>query len=377
MHCRIGCLQTGGFIECFDAAATISIAGTDKNRSRLTDGDVLKIGVLHIEVVIPQANQPTSTFDDLFDDIDSTDTVDAPIETQLEADFFDDVIVNPPVEQDQSEPDFAALVPNSTASPDDFPIDMQSAEADGEQQKDEQTDREEPAASTDDLKTADLENSRSATTSKPVFEFDSVEPDDIKLTEADLNVIENMTGNSLVLHDLDSMVIETFPEHLRHQSVTDETTDARLSETDLSSDHDAIPSGIPSGSDAGKCYRWTGKSVLATVELIEQRDAELQCFDVQENVSLVSCSFAEIKQAITDRAGPRIFLLSEKNPNDLKSFLTANRWNERLGHPQALSMFLTLMPAKFVKLLFAEIDACILVQKSDIELVRLSRDLEK
>ena len=223
--------------------------------------------------------------------------------------------------------------------------------------------------------TADSTKPSSTKSNKPIFEFDSVEPADIKLTEDDLDVIDNMTSSSLVLQDLDTIVTETFPEHLRQESTTNETAEAV--DTQPSATEPDLDEHMPSGSDTGKCYRWTSTAVMPMVELLEQRFSEMQCFDIQENVNLVPCSFAEIRQAVTSKDGPKIFVLSDNTQNQLRSFFAAKRWNERLGHPQALSMFLTLLPAKNIKLLFEEIDTCILVQKSDLELVRLSRNLKK
>ena len=391
MHCRIGCRLNGGFIECFDPSATINVGGTDKNRSRLSNGDLLKIGALRIEVVIPQDSKPAATFDIGFDDIASTQVADASIPFQPEADFFDETTIEPPTAQELRELEASRLILNSPSSPDDYLDDQPESQtlADNttatperdnfvansnakehrpaEVERDQDTDSEAATSSNDDSK-----SSRSGQSSKPIFEFDSVEPDDIKLTEEDLNVIENMTGNSLVLQDLDAVVSETFPEHVRDQSTSKEVADTQAQETNSDSEN-----LIPDGVDSGKCYHWTGKTVLPTVELLEQRSSELQCYQVRKNVNLVSCTFAEIKQAVASKDGPKIFVLTNNTEDELHSFFIAKPWNDRLGHPQAISMFLTLLPAKNIERLFANIDTCIMVQGSDVELVRLSQNLEK
>ena len=381
MHCRIGYRQNGGFIECFDDSATINVAGIDKNRSRLTNGDILKIGLVGIEVVIPQSGVPATVFDIAFDD-DDTKTVET-------SDALASAVEQPQAFSDTSATEPQQAVTETLTAPDKAPTDLGTlTETDLDDSTSYQTESITPSKDNDNAPA--LENEATFTqdesdrpssdssgsvksADKPVFEFDSVDPADIKITEEDLDVIENMTGNSLVLQDFDAMVAETFPDHLRNQSVPQDTSEPQPPEP-ASPDSDKL---IPGGSDTGKCCRWTGKTVLSVVEFIEQRCSSLQCFDIEENVNLINCSFADIKHAVANKNGPKIFLLTEKSQNDLRRFFTAKRWNERLGHPQALSMFLTLLPAKNIKLLFAEIDACVLVQNNDIELVRLSRDLEK
>ena len=391
MHCRIGCRLNGGFIECLDPSGTINVAGVDKNRSRLTNGDLLKIGTLQIDVVIPQVSEPTTLFDIAIEDFASADTADAPDITQPEADFFDETTIDPAVELDQSDFEFLPSALSSNSNPGSSEADQPepstpSTEIDATREQESSvgnssSDKKQTAESDNDQAIGsdkatssddDSKSPSSAESDKPVFEFDSVEPSDIKLTEEDLDVIENMTGSSLVLKDFDGMVKETFPEHIRDQSTTKETTDTRPQEIGSNSN-----SSIPTGSDSGKCYHWNGKAVLPTVELIEQRNSEMQCFRVQENGSVVPSSFAEIRQAVASKDGPKIFVLTKNSEDELNSFFTTKPWNDRLGHPRALSMFLTVLPAKNIERLFAKIDACILVQSSDTELVRLSGNLDE
>ena len=368
MHCRIGCRQTGGFIECLDPSATINIAGTDKNRSRLTNGDQLKIGTLPITVVIPQASKSAPSFGIAFDDIDSAEPAETARNAQATAERLDEGTHSQPVEREQEE----SAAADARTDLDNSPIEQSEASLSKVPNSDDNqsvADSKKVTSSTGESKNLD-----STKSGKPIFEFDSVEPSDIKLTEEDLDVIENMTGNSLVLQDFDTMGTETFPEHLRQESLPSKADDGQPSATELEPDSD---DHVPSGSDTGKCYRWTSTSVMPMIELLEQRISGIRCFDIQKNVNLVPCSFTEIKQAVANKDGPKIFVLSNNNQDELRGFFAAKRWNERLGHPQALSMFLTLLPARNIQLLFEEIDACILVQKSDIELVRLSRGLKK
>ena len=104
MHCRIGCRQNGGFIECLDPSATINIAGTDKNRSRLTNGDQLKIGTLLIEVLIPQTSKSAKSFGIAFDDIETAEPAQSATTAQSTAERLDKGPVSRLDEREQDEP---------------------------------------------------------------------------------------------------------------------------------------------------------------------------------------------------------------------------------------------------------------------------------
>ena len=376
MHCRIGCRQNGGFIECFDDNATITIAGGNKNRSRLTDGDILKIGVVAIQVKIPLPERPSASFNIAFNDHGNAEESDAPevaltqpeVAVTQSQNQLETPTISPPVKPKENKTENLAppiILPSDKT-------DLEPNEIEPDHSTKNQLESVTPTSSDPTPKeitsTDDSGRSSSTKTDKPIFEFDSVDSTDTKLTEEDLNVIENMNGNSLVLPDFDVMAAETFPDHNFDQS--------QPTDTPPDSSNSGSQNLIPGGSDTGKCCRWTGKEVLPTLELLEQHLSSLQCFDIETNVCLVPCSFGDIKQAVSDQSGPRMFLLTEKSQNDLIRFFAAKRWFERLGHPQALSMFLTLLPAKHIKLLFAEINTCVLVQQDSIELVRFNRELD-
>ena len=375
MHCRIGFLQNAGFVECFDASATINIAGKDKNRSRLTNGDLLNVGDVGFTVTIPQPAKPAKVFDIEFDDADTVDSADEATDgkAQPPQDLVDQGSVD-----SQTDPspvvrsiDFADTPPSSRPSPEN------EQEPDAAPKSEVTSASDATPAPTATSESNERKRSREASDHRPVFEFDSVEPDDIKLTEEDLDAIENMNANSLVLQDFDSMVAETFPDELRKQPSPSDAAKTELFDTQTTEPTLGAEDFIPHGTDTGKCCRWTGSSVLPAVEFIQQRRPSLNCFEIGEHVNLASCSFTDISQAVADKDGPKIFLLTEKSSIKLSSFFAAKRWNERLGHPQALSMFLTLLPAKSIRRLFEQIDACVLIQKSDLELVRFNRKLVK
>jgi hypothetical protein len=386
MHCRIGCRQVGSFIECIDDQVSITINGRDpQNRARLSNEDRIKIGAVEIKVVIPQAEVSSNLFDIAFDDHDTVTARDAPNESIKPLDepipqgLENDQAAGPAIERADEDADFPNLSSQRSAVPDRETLaeetvsdDPPATEPSGNQQQSptesESSNSARPAGSESD---DDKAGPKPVKPGRPVFEFDSVEPNDISLTEEDLDVIENMTGNSLVLQDYDVMLDETFPDRDRKQGI-ENADDFAASLSDVS------PAGenqIAGGSGSGKCWRWGGKSALAAIQAVQLSRPNLNCFCVAEHTRLLPTSYEAIKIALSNRNEPQIFVVTEHHSNDLLQYFLTNRWNERLGHPQVLSTFLTVLPSRHIDSLFGEIDACILVQESDVEVVRLNRDL--
>ena len=126
----------------------------------------------------------------------------------------------------------------------------------------------------------------------------------------------------------------------------------------------------------GKCWRWSGRQVPELVGVLGQSRADLNCFRVLEHVNLEVCSFDEIKDAAANRQEFVTFLLSVHESAELLRYLFSKRWNERLGHPEALSMSLSLLPAHNIGSLFEQLDTIVLVQKGDVEMIRISNRLD-
>lgn len=348
MHCRIGCRLNGGFIECLDDRATILINGVPRNRARLSDGDRIRIGILEISVDIPQQPKP-QVFEIAFDDEDERKDTDAnAIDHQPTATpFIDDELLSDETKELSAELESKSVAESEEAVSKAVPVEIVELKP------------TKPVS-------AEIENTNSE---KPVFEFDSVDPTDTDITGDDLEAIENMTGNSLVMQDLAFSAEETFPDHFRNkrEQKSPAKTEPEVPPTDAA--ENILDGG---SSQGGKCWRWGGRSVLAAIETLQRMRQDLNCFHVQQHVSLSACSFDTIKQAATDRQEVSIYLLSSQAKGELLRQLFSKRWNERLTHPEALSMSLSLLPTRNVASLFEYVDTAVLVQNGDVEMVRLN-----
>ena len=374
MHCRIGCRQNGGFIECF-SDATINIGGTNKNRSRLTNGNVLKVGNISIEVIIELPEGPAASFDIAFDHSEDAEIKDSPkADAEQPVNRIEPPAINPHVERGQ--PSDKSQSPTINR-----PSEKTGAEASSGPDLSRKIEPESNPSSSSELASEgptatdeDSYNSSSAKTNKPVFEFDSVDPSDIKLTEGDLDAIENMDGNSLLLGDFGTIANDALSDDPLPVQNPDQSQPTEMPPPNtVDSESQNL---LPGGTESGRCCHWTGSAVRPTLELLEQHLSSLHCFDIQSRGCLVQCSFGDVKQAVSGQSEPKIFLVSEKSQDYLIEFLASKRWHERFSHPQALSMFLALLPAKHIKQLFAEINTCVLVQHSDVEVVRFNRKLD-
>ena len=70
---------------------------------------------------------------------------------------------------------------------------------------------------------------------------------------------------------------------------------------------------------------------------------------------------------------PAVFLISSLDLREVQKLVRLKRWEDRIGHPQAVTMFLTFMPKRIITEFFDAIDACVLIHENDVELVRIRK----
>ena len=105
--------------------------------------------------------------------------------------------------------------------------------------------------------------------------------------------------------------------------------------------------------------------------VIEERKGEFIWYEINEHTEFTIRSFEEIQESVSKRQGNSIFLLSDKDPDDIIRYLVAKRWSDRMRHPEALNMSISILPARHVAALFDQIDAALLIQKNDTSLIRV------
>ena len=379
-HCRIGCRTSGGFVECFDPNVTIVHNGVERNRVRVKGGDRIKIGPIEFSVELPDKVEQKQSFGVSFDEEDDfekaedlaseeDDLKNVPVERES-GDVTAGLWVNdpPPSEplpiEDEDSNDFAAAEPEpNNASPEVQPLveDLPSDAA-----------SEVPAEDKGEFKAPNPTKSTEKA-SKPVFEFDSVDASDLTVNGDDLAAIENMKGNSLVLQDMAFSSAEAFPESSVNQEASDSIDSSNTEEQDeMLANGDILAGG---SFQQGKGWRWGGKHVAEMVGYLVESKQDLNCYRVLEHVNLSKCSLDEVKDVADKRAEVAIFLLSTQESAELLRFLLSKRWNERLAHPEALSMSLSLLPARNISSLFEHLDTIVLVQKGNVEMIRITNQL--
>ncbi|MFK7767212.1 MAG: FHA domain-containing protein [Mariniblastus sp.] len=448
VHCRIGCQTSGGYVECFNPLTNIVINDSPKDRTRLSHGDQLSIGSVHLIVDLPKEEIETPNFSLSFED-ESTPTTKVAetvefdhnkyaadhggtltIETDVDdsnnetgADSEADIDLDPQANQNSessssdssSEFDDEMSDLDSTAIPTtfdsdgpdsdwDLPEDLVSESENTEEQADENvelgssmieihesinvsildpldsTDAElEAFADSDDEKSESASSRETSSESKSsadtpekvadetvdkqssksmTFEFDSADPTDIQLTSSEL---KNLTDDdSPEFSDLGSLDLEAELDERDQLGDKNQPNDQVLSRGEF----------LPGGSQIGKHYRWNG---LAAVDGIEAITSDPKIKIYRSSFKQITLErFEEVSLKWFQNQDASVFLLSRMEMPDLLQLLRKRRWEDRIGHPQAITMFLALSPKRILAEFFEAFDACVIVGEADVELLRFS-----
>lgn len=400
VHCRIGCRSTGGYIECLDLNSSIVVNGVVKDRSRLTHGNTLRIGAVELNVDMPGLEVPIKDFEVRFEDEESptTKVAEALAMDQESEPTPANPPANPPAippanpldDQDHFGPletasEFAlhrsdeisdddenrSAEPSSLASP----LKPESDESDDPQSTgSSSTTKYVPSAEHHDDGSPD----GSPSTRSITFQFDSAEPDDLDLSQAEIDQMTESSPQQLEGNvDLES-------------AIEGATASKELSDTEFSSNHlnppddsnPELPSdaevardALPDGVDAGKHWKWTNTRAIAALRLILESDPELKTYqcDIKQikRIDIEEFSMRWFKQQKTV-----VYLISRLDENELNNLTRTRRWDERIGHPQAVTMFLALSPKRIVSEFFDSIPACVLMNE-ELELLRRDNQLSK
>ena len=367
MHCRIGCRINGGFLECTDDELNVLVNDVPRNRVRLTHGDVVKIGDVEMTVDFPQREIKRS-FDLAGEENSTTDAEVSDSEVEASAEVWES-------ESDSPSP------PESEKQVFDFDVDDADGEGIGGEAVFENLVFPPPAETPPPVEVPEstIANQESASKGQAqpdkdefVFEFDSVDAHTTSVTAEDLAVAKNMSGETITVED---------PEVL--SSFDDDTEDQRPdvavgkgSEEPTSEDSENMSDQLEGGSlQAGKFWRWSGTSaVLAGLgELFRDDRKRLTCYQVSEHVDLQECSLEVVQEAVQASSTEGIYLVINGDPSKVFQFLISKKWHERMKHPEALNISISILPARHVSALFEQIDSIVLVQKSGADLLRIDQ----
>lgn len=379
MHCRIGCRLNGGFLECINDESVVLVNGVPRTRARLTNGDRIKIGIVELTVDLPEKAEKRS-FSVSFEDDDSPDGVGTIAAEASPKTENQNTEIEPEPASSAKFDDWIETEDETETKEFDFSEDHEADKVDTV----EASDRESDLALTDhepDTEISTPKDEITDTQSKPpererkaVFEFDSVDAENTPFTDEDLAALENK-GETVSSQNANFFSADLEFANVNQGAITS-NEDATTSNVDADNDRSIEPfdaqSSIPGGSSqGGKFWKWIGDRVVSALALIEQREERPVCYFVNEHVELNQCSFEEVTEAVTSRKQNSIYLLSNNDPTEVTRFLVAKRWNERMRHPEALSMSISILPARHVNALFDQVDAVVLVQKSEVCLVRI------
>ena len=371
LHCRVGCRINGGFLECINDEFTVQINGVPRSRARLSNGDRIRIGLVELDVELPEAAKKRA-FEISFDEEDSPDAIVGtgtnkapfsgvmPSEDVAESACREEIIKPLATEIADSEAD-ASLVEGKDCNDEtgeDQPLNISNSEGSLER-------------SDEGSEALSLHKSEEA-----VFEFDSVDAEETSLTAEDLETARNHPAPPSAVEDS----VGIAPQLAIAENDEREKEKNTETETVVTSDPISVQvheeNIFPGGSfQGGKYWRWASQYVISTLELLEHRDDTLECYLVGEHVELSRFSFEEVRNSASNPKEDLIFLVSDSDPDDLTRHLIAKRWNERMRHPEALNMSISILPDRMVKSLFKQIDTVVLIQKGEASLLRVSNQL--
>ena len=183
------------------------------------------------------------------------------------------------------------------------------------------------------------------------FEFDSADPTDIQLTQEELDEISNT-------------------------ELTDDVPGTSLSDASNDEDSSDSPNSLVDGVEvAHKHWKWSGsKAEIAFRTLLDQRSHPPNIYECRDGQLMMASLEDLTAEALSDRKSA-VYLISDLSLNDLTLLLLQKRWTDRIGHPQAIAMFLALSPRRLVREFFGSVDACLLVNERELELFRLNETI--
>ena len=380
VHCRVICQISGGYIECFETERNISVNGTRKNRSRLADADELKLGSTKLTVKLPREEMPELSFSVDFGSEQPPSTLLSPIISKPRRETEDSETV--PDNDDVAEPDAQTSaegliekdLPQSESANAQMSSDgvaSESAAANGDASNGDVLDFDDDlppspvapvAASEEPNSTATTIPPKSHQLAKgsPVFEFDSTEPKDAPLSEEDLATLndENVEQVTLGRTDLESEVAGSEPAASAKQL-------AAPAESKTEGDSKAP---FPGGADMVKYWKWTGSSAIELLNSILTGPADMTLYESTAQGIVVSDLEGEVDQEAFLKRPKLVLLVSRESLNELTLLTHRKRWEDRIGHPQAVAMFMALSPKRIVNDFLTAVEACVTVADKEVEL---------
>ena len=402
LFCRLQCQVSGGYIECLKYDDTLTVNEKTKIRSRLVHGDTLKIGSITLDVTLPDspaANPASAEFHVNFEDEEPESTVsDDPLSFDSDVESFEEeaeASANlPPFSVEEAET--TDLFDNdpfpSSGLGDQEPI-FRFEKSDFDEEDEEalsqnvesdspkadtpiETSVDDPPEIVDEEPEAKTEPSRKTRSFEPPkFSFDSTDAEDIEMSESDLQQVYD-----------DEQEVEAFPT--MSVSLAEGTGDSESVSVSLDHDIDltlldspfedqgSVDSGfrITGGADAGKFVRWTGDQVDPALE---------QLLDSKTRINLFSCRgmqtqalpLSTIREQQFRQQDNEIYLLTELTMHQLQDQIRTQRWDDRMGHPRALRMFLEYAPSRTISSFFDVVDSALIVEDREVSLLRFNRNL--
>ena len=350
VHCRVVCRPSGGFIECLEEKTFIVINGAYRSRSRISHGDLLKIGAVSVSVKMPTPNIGFDNFN--IDLSNETETTSSDFSIDFDSDEQDEIIVSDGI--------IDVEMPASQNSATQHAADNSISSIHSELSSSAFVNLSE-----DELKMSDATQTQLNPLDRPFFEFDSTESADATISIEELECVpqtENFANAPLSepLHG----------SHANQASTSDEANDdIQNTPTTSSADgSDHSNSGLSSPTDTGKFFKWTGDNAVAVFHQMQNTQAPLNIYRILSG-QIKSVSEADIRKHLSAKIVPAVFLLSKLSSEDLMSQIQSRKWIDRIGHPQAITMFLTLSPKRLVTEFFTLVSVCLLLQNDEVELL--------
>lgn len=353
VHCRIGCRSNSGFIECLADEGQIVVNGKPRNRSRLADGDSLRIGTIDIHVEVSGKQQSKREFEISFSDEPSATTqISGAHRAERNRSDDDDSF-------DLAQPGDVRHKSSATGDPDNEPVST------AELPKSAVEDSPSADATKQSSSDADSEQKhlKPVQPGKPVFEFDSTDPDQAPLTREDLKNLESL-DNLPGQQSLEDLV-----EPETKSSVDESKKASRPTEKKTEENSEDKPEIRSEPLESGKHWKYAGSDAMAALQKVVTAAPDLNVYTIDAGV-FVEVQASEMLALCKARAGAHSFLLSELPAQELATITRRRKWTGRLGHPQAINMFLALSPKRISDEFFKLFDACVLVHDHDLELMR-------
>ena len=341
IHCRVTCRGNLSFIECLNFEAKVKVNQEDANRSSLTDGDELQIGLIKFKVALQNDIQQYDPIEAI-DSNESLSELDVPgyglTETASEEPLpQEDELLQAAIDSDDS--DQVAVVTDSLDdSADEFGvyIDEYSFE--------------------DDVPTA----------------AKTVQVDNASTEEVDFGIEDHSTTSAVELKSGDSGS-ESF-------DLTN-SSDSTLAEVSFNAPNfkkKALPrSSDPKSSnflkglvEESRLVKKTGELALRLAsQLLSSPGTKIYRLVDDELVSIDRLESVEIK----DSDQGLVLLLSKLERKELSTLLRKKRWQRRIRFPLGLQRFLELSNA-VSKDFFKSVDGCLLVPEygDEFELISTS-----